>query len=250
MNYKKKLSEIITELANQAQKMQSLVEELSKVNDALEAEDDAHASEKTPGAVPPKIIPFHSPESVLPYAKTDSGRRRRHRAAKCECRIVQTQRSCTRLLAAPGKPLAKGFTDYRLNLQHDGLLLLSWDKRITEMGERYTAYWVTSIGIPRFYASKALPEKDFPFARPDRKSYAAEDGIEFYGLPEPQYIVHVAPELMMNNPKHRELRAAHIQTLKNLGSTVDFEYKYLLKTEKEKRKGTPKNTDPIPTQED
>jgi len=73
---------------------------------------------------------------------------------------------------------------------------------------------------------------DYSSAHPDHKSYAAEDGIEFYGQDEPAYIVHVAPELMMSNPKHNELRLVHIKMLKSQGSNIDFDYKYLLKTEK------------------
>ena len=135
-------------------------------------------------------------------------------------------------LARPGSLLASEILDFRPFLQRDGLILLAWDKRITETGELYSAYWVTSAGIPRFYASKPLPEQDFHSARPDHKSYAAEDGIEFYGQAAPAYIVHVAPELMMNNPKHDKLRETHIDMLKQQGSKVDFDYKYLLKTEK------------------
>ena len=148
-------------------------------------------------------------------------------------------------LAMPGKPLPSEIHDYRLILQRDGLILLAWDKRVTETGERYTAYWVTSNGIPRFYASRPLLLKDFPSARPNHKSYAAEDGIEFYGQQAPVYIIHVAPELMMSNPMHSELRAIHIEKLRKLGSKVNFNYKYLLKTEKG-RKAPPKKTDDGP----
>jgi len=143
------------------------------------------------------------------------------------------------IMALPGKTLPSSVTDYRQNLQRDGLILLAWDKRVTEMGDRYTAYWVTSIGIPRFYASKPLGQTDFLSARPDHKSYAAEDGIEFYGQRAPLYMVHVAPELMMSNPLHRELRMVHINTLKRYGCKVNFNYKFLLKNEK-KRKASPK----------
>ena len=136
------------------------------------------------------------------------------------------------LLAMPGMPTRAGIFDFRPFLQRDGLILLSWDKRFTEKGELLTAYWVTSAGIPRFYASKPLREKDFPMARPNHKSYAAEDGIEFYGQDAPFYIVHVAPELMRSNPKHIELRPVHIDMLKLQGSKIDFAYKYLLKMEK------------------
>jgi hypothetical protein len=146
------------------------------------------------------------------------------------------------ILATPGKLLPPDIPDYRPLLQRNGLILLAWDKRGSEMGERYTAYWVTSAGVPRFYASKPLCLKDFPFANPDHKSYASEDGIEFYGQKTPDYIVHVAPELMMSNPAHRELRLPHIRMLKRQGSKIDFNFKYLLTTQKNPRV-PPKKTD-------
>jgi hypothetical protein len=136
----------------------------------------------------------------------------------------------------PGSSLPVQITDYRPFLQRDGLILLSWDKRASEIGERYTAYWVTSSGIPRFYASKPLCQEYFYFAKPDHKSYAADDGIEFYGQKSPEYIVYVAPELMKSNPRHGELRDGHIGLLKHHGSKVDFSYKYLLKNEKKSQR--------------
>jgi len=143
-----------------------------------------------------------------------------------------SSRNSAPFLAIPGTLLPSEITDYRPYLQRNGLILLAWDKRETESGNRYTAYWVTSTGIPRFYASKPLSSKDFPSARPIQKSYAAEDGIEFYGQKAPLYIVHVAPELMKSNPRHGELRTTHIKILKSQGSKVDFNYQFLLKTEK------------------
>ena len=140
--------------------------------------------------------------------------------------------------ASPGKPLPPDIPDYRPFLQRDGLILLAWDKRFTEIGERFTAYWVTSFGTARFYASKQYEPERFCLAEPDRKSYAAEDGIEFYGQENPAYIVHVAPELMMSNPRHRELRLNHIAVLKKQGSKVDFNYKYLLSVKKMKERKT------------
>ena len=137
--------------------------------------------------------------------------------------------------AEPGKPLPVEVPDFRLKLQRDGLILLGWDWRLTESGGVYTAYWVTSSGVARYYASKPLSLMDFYSASPDHKSYAAEDGIEFYGQKAPVYIVHVAPELMMSNPMHNKLRQTHIKLLKRLGSKVNFDYKYLLKTEKRKK---------------
>ena len=158
-------------------------------------------------------------------------------AADCGSEISKIKQTLASLpyLAAPGNVLPPGIPDFRTALQRDGLILLGWDKRFTETGERYTAYWVTSVGISRFYASSPFLLADFPFATPDHKSYAAEDGIEFYGQKAPAYIVHVAPDLMMSNPMHGELRTAHINMLKNMGSKVNFNYKYLLKTEKNKK---------------
>ena len=147
------------------------------------------------------------------------------------------------ILAMPGRPLGKEIPDCRPMLQRDGLILLAWDKRDTEMGEQFTAYWVTSAGIPRFYASKPFSLKDLKSAYPDHKSYAAEDGIEFYGQSAPAYIVHVAPELMMSSPKHKELRTGHINLLKKTGSRVNFNYKFLLKTEKLKKSAAKKSSE-------
>jgi len=142
------------------------------------------------------------------------------------------QFSVVPFLGIPGMPFPSCIPDYRPLLQRDGLILLSWDKRITEMGDLYTAYWVTSAGMPRFYASKPYSSEDFILARPHHKSYAAEDGIEFYGQDAPAYMVHVAPELMKSNPRHGELRLVHINTLKQQGSDVDFDYRFLLTLEK------------------
>ena len=139
-----------------------------------------------------------------------------------------------RFHAIPGKLLHADIPDFRTQLQRDGLILLSWDMHITEMGERYTAYWITSVGIPRYYASKKLLKNNFSSAQPDHKSYAAEDGIEFHGQKAPAYMVFVAPELMMSNPQHRELRYTHICKLNQNGYKADYSYRYLLTKEKKK----------------
>lgn len=150
------------------------------------------------------------------------------------------------LVAAPGTPLPAGVVDFRPQLQRDGLILLAWDRRITEKGERLIAYWVTSVGIPRFYASKQLSCDDFPSAVPDHKSYAAEDGIEFFGQKAPLCLVHVAPELMMSNPRHSELRQAHIKMLLLQGNKVDYNYKYLLTKEKKRNLPLKRSRDQSP----
>jgi hypothetical protein len=121
-------------------------------------------------------------------------------------------------------------------LQRDGLILLSWAKKHTEMGERYTAYWVTSQGINRYYASEDLEIERFKSAVPVRKSYAAEDGIEFYGQSEPAYIVHVAPDLMMSKRQAEDRRPEHIHKLRALGMQADYDYRFLLTKEKKKQR--------------
>jgi len=228
MKEKEKLHGISAELIHHVQKLQCLTKKLSDFAAELadDCEADIHLSARRMGTEPsaqtsPNVIPFnpYALQSASPFSASPT-------LATC---CFQAQ---------PGQSLPDGLTDYRPLLQRDGLLLLSWDKRNTEMGERYTAYWVTSVGIPRFYASLPLSKEDFPAAHPDHKSYAAEDGIEFYGQDAPSYVVHVAPELMMHNPQHRELRLEHIQTLKNQENTTDFNYIYLLKTEKRRKRGT------------
>jgi len=182
---------------------------------------------------PSNIIPFPGPGMFTTHSA---------RAEPCGFRRERVP-ILTPFMAVPGRTLPAEIPDYRPLLQRDGLILLAWDKRLTETGERYTAYWVTSTGVPRFYASRPHSQDDFYSAQPDHKSYAAEDGIEFYGQEAPVYIVHVAPELMMSNPPHGELRQAHIKTLKSLGSDVDFDYKYLLTAEKKRNLPLKKPTD-------
>ena len=177
-----------------------------------------------------RVLRYHEPavaagasSNIIPFARSGSDN------------FLQSHPIAVKpLFGIPGKPLPSDVPDCRPLLQRDGLILLAWDMRITENGELYTAYWVTSIDVPRFYASKRFVLKDFPSACPDRKSYAAEDGIEYYGQSAPDYLVHIAPELMKSNPRHRDLRADHINMLKSLGSNVNFNYKYLLQTEKKK----------------
>jgi hypothetical protein len=140
------------------------------------------------------------------------------------------------ILASPGDPLPLSIPDFRLALQRDGLILLSWAKRHTEIGERYTAYWVTSQSITRYYASEDLPAEYFASAVPVRKSYAAEDGIEFYGQDNLAYIVHVAPDLMVNHRQAGDTRSEHIKKLRNLGMKADYSCRFLLTRERKRRR--------------
>jgi hypothetical protein len=141
------------------------------------------------------------------------------------------------ILARPGELLPLCIPDFRLALQRDGLILLSWAKKHTEMGDRYTAYWVTSQGINRYYASEETSVENFIFAVPVRKSYAAEDGIEFYGQDNLAYIVHVAPELMINNRQPEDKRPEHIKKLRILGMKADYGYRFLLTRERKRKNG-------------
>jgi hypothetical protein len=140
------------------------------------------------------------------------------------------------ILAMPGEPLPLSIPDFRPALQRDGLILLSWAKRHTEMGERYTAYWVTSQGINRYYASEDLDAENFASAVPVRKSYAAEDGIEFYGQNNLAYIVHVAPDLMISGRQAGDKRSEHIKKLRTLGMKADYSYRFLLTRERKRRR--------------
>jgi hypothetical protein len=137
------------------------------------------------------------------------------------------------ITARPGEPLPQGIPDYRPLLQRDGLILLSWAKR---NHHQYTAYWVTSIGVPRYYASRNVEEGKLAGARPDNKSCAADDGMEYYGQKAPEYMVHVAPELIDRNVwRGGDPRPEHIRKLQALGMEVNFNYRYLLTAERRKR---------------
>jgi hypothetical protein len=143
--------------------------------------------------------------------------------------------------ARPGEQLPSSVPDFRPHLQRDGLILLSWDRRITESGERFTAYWVTSVGPCRYYASASQGLINFAAAAPERKSYAAEDGIEFYGQRNPSYTVHVAPDLMLSRQGPVDKRPEHIDLLKKSGVQSDFTYQFLLTREKKNRRVTAKD---------
>ncbi|MDR0721153.1 MAG: hypothetical protein LBF78_16090 [Treponema sp.] len=143
--------------------------------------------------------------------------------------------------ARPGEQLPSSLPDFRPHLQRDGLILLSWDRRLTESGERFTAYWVTSAGPCRYYASLSLGLINFASAVPERKSYAAENGIEFYGQQSPSYIVHVAPELMLSRQGPVDKRPEHIGLLKEFGVQSDFTYQFLLTKERKNRRGNAKD---------
>jgi len=217
------LSGHLTRLGNQ---ISTITDKLCKIDQNLESVVSADRSFNEPDAIPVFRTRSCSSSNIIPFKYPET------RAEFYDSRMEQFLD--TPVLAMPGKPLLMGIFDFRPLLQRDGLILLSWDKRNTEMGEYYTAYWVTSIGIPRFYASIPCTSEDFYLAQPHHKSYAAEDGIEFYGQDEPNYVVHVAPELMKSNPRHGELRMNHINTLKRLGSMVNFDYEYLLTKEKKR----------------
>jgi hypothetical protein len=143
--------------------------------------------------------------------------------------------------ARPGEQLPPSMPDFRPHLQRNGLILLSWDRRVSESGERFTAYWVTSVGPCRYYASSSLGIINFASAVPERKSYAAENGIEFYGQQNPSYIVHVAPELMLSCQGSVDKRPEHIGLLKKFGIQSDFTYQFLLTRERKNRRGNAKN---------
>lgn len=277
MEKKQGLSEIVSELVKQVQnlaaQMSRLESRITGITGKLgEIDQDLEAMEAFPAGLPnedPDVVEFSCGKAISDIANLSYQPESSHYCAAADgfsniipfpgldlFKTVSTRKepdnfhsrsffASSPFLAAPGKSLCSDIPDHRSFLQRDGLILLAWDKRITEMGERYTAYWVTSIGTPRFYASRPHFVEDFSLAIPDHKSYAAEDGIEFYGQKAPAYMVHVAPELMMSNPRHGELRKIHIMALKQLGSEVDFDYRYLLTMEKKRSLPLRKSAKPV-----
>ncbi|AEF82192.1 hypothetical protein [Leadbettera azotonutricia] len=213
-------AKVLRELSDQAFRIENQIKSIA--SSLLDLEKDRIEGGKPridAPKLPSNIIPFPGPMTKTQPVKGKG------------------QQALPFLVPIPGEPekqLPETIPDFRPLLQRDGLILLSWDKRVGELGERYTAYWVTSTGPCRYYASKAMDRRSFAAAMPDHKSYAAEDGIEFYGQANPCYVVHVAPELMMSNPAHLEQRSEHIKKLRDLGTKANFEYEFLLKNRKKK----------------
>ncbi|MDR1059520.1 MAG: hypothetical protein LBL43_08205 [Treponema sp.] len=211
---------VLTVLAEQARKLKILSEEtvflgcqISRLADHIDEmkQKDIPAGERS------NIIPF-PPRGNMAKGAFAAGLKHPVRPAP--------------IMARPGEPLPHGVPDYRPLLQRDGLILLSWAKRARN---QYTAYWVTSTGIPRYYASRNVEEGSLARARPDNKSCAADDGKEYYGQKNPEYMVHVAPELIDRNVwRGEDPRPEHIRKLQALGSKADFNYRYLLTAERRK----------------
>jgi hypothetical protein len=213
-------AKVLRELSDQAFHIET---QIKKIASSLVDLEKDHLGDKRPepdtSELPSNIIPFPGPMTKAAPVKENTQWRHPF--------LVP-------IAGQPDKSLPESIPDFRPLLQRDGLILLSWDKRICDEGERYTAYWVTSSGPCRYYASKPWDHRNFAEAMPDHKSYAAEDGVEFYNQTDPCYVVHVAPELMICSPVHLEQRPEHIKKLRALGVKVNFEYKFLLKNDKKK----------------
>jgi hypothetical protein len=207
-------------LENQFIKITGQLHEIEK--ESLERKPDFETWSRPVESTRPNIIPFPGAFS-RPVSSGIPGNQ-------------DSSRFQVPILARPGEPLPRFIPDFRTALQRDGLILLSWAKRHTGAGERYTAYWVTSQGINRYYASDNLDAESFVFAVPVRKSYAAEDGIEFYDQHDLAYIVHVAPDLMISSRQAEDKRSEHIKTLRTLGMKADYSYRFLLTRERKKRR--------------
>jgi hypothetical protein len=230
---RQELSEITAAYKARLEDLQNLTDQVNLLGGQIaEISNKIEKSDQNPG-VPVKHAMFNEVSgklpNIIPFPKKFQAFNIRNESSSF---LSEAKPDSSIITAAPGNQLPAGTKDFRSALQRDGLILLSWDYRKTGKGNRLTAYWVTSTGIPRFYASKLLTAEEFSSARPHHKSYAAEDGIEFYGQDAPVYMVHVAPELMKSNPRHRELRQAHIEMLLHHGIKSDFNFKYLLKNEK------------------
>ncbi|MCL2092969.1 MAG: hypothetical protein FWH12_02130 [Treponema sp.] len=223
------IEDCLKQLEAQLSGLEKQIQNLSNAMDILE-QGKQEVPRASPRAVPAAALPGRG-ANIIPFRLPGSSPESKEEAQRRFEKLLAS----VPFLAHPGVKLPPQIPDFRGVLQRDGLILLAWDKRNTEEGDRYTAYWVSSSGVPRYYASKPAPFSTFSEAQPDHKSYAAEDGIEYYGQDSPRYMVHVAPQLMMNHPGHQDLRASHIEVLKKQGCHSNFNAKFLLSEGRRKK---------------
>jgi hypothetical protein len=135
------------------------------------------------------------------------------------------------VIEAPyGSPLPDCYPDFRVTLQRNGLLLILWEKRIGKEGTFYNVLWAKSCGKRRYTAwSGNIREEEIPYVMPnDNTDYS-------YKSPKLKtvYTVKVAPEGVLHGPIS-EL-PTYVQSLKDFGIKVDFEYNFNFAAEKKTR---------------
>jgi hypothetical protein len=129
-----------------------------------------------------------------------------------------------------GSPLPDCYPDFREALQRDGLLLILWEKRIGKEGTFYNVLWAKSCGGRRCTAwSGNIREEEIPYVMPD-------DNTDYsYNSPKLKtvYTVKVAPEDVLHGPISELPK--YVQSLKDFGIKVDFEYNFNFTAEKRAR---------------
>jgi hypothetical protein len=133
------------------------------------------------------------------------------------------------IFAPIGKPIPKGYPDYRPVLQRDGLILVSWIKIVHQVkGVFFNIQWIKSAGRARTILwSGYVREKELPNAFPD------ENKNLFWDEKDEVYRIKVAPDELLHGTM--DFRAEYIKILKSGGVTVDFDYAFYLPAERKNR---------------
>jgi hypothetical protein len=134
-------------------------------------------------------------------------------------------------IAPYGTPLPEGMPDFRMALQRDGLILLSWEAAKTEGSPEYIAHWVSSGGNKRrIYSSSLFRESEASGVMPNtsgRQGVKLSDTYQvnpIWGRPI-SAVVCVAPLDLLDSPGKRP---EYIRELKDMGIASDFDYEFTL----------------------
>jgi hypothetical protein len=135
------------------------------------------------------------------------------------------------IIEAPyGSPLPDCYPDFRKALQRDGLLLILWEKLIGKEGTFYNVLWAKSCGGKRYTSwSGNIREEEIPYVMPDDNTGYSYNSPKLKTI----YTVKVAPENVLHGPI-AEL-PKYVQSLKDFGIKVDFEYNFNFAAEKRTR---------------
>jgi len=136
-----------------------------------------------------------------------------------------------------GTALPDNVPDFRETLQRDGLILIKWEKRISDEGTFYNVLWVQSgTGRRNTEWSGELREEYIPYALPlDDNRYSNY----FHKKTNLIYAVNVAPENVLHGPFSefteyvRNIKATGMKDA--FGKKIDFEYVYNFAAEKRGR---------------
>jgi hypothetical protein len=141
----------------------------------------------------------------------------------------------------PEQAFPVGHRDLRPLLQRDGLILLSWAIREDWYGDGslirgYIVTWAASQGKPRHYATEAVEEKELAAAVPKRRG----DALFYRGAYGNRYDLHdysdkaIADYLYLAAPFDLDNKTipGFVRVLKALGSTVDFDHVFSLRSAK------------------